>query len=374
VARPARILVISEIPTPYRLPFYARLAARPELELELVFCSAAEPDRPWELEGALAGVRHRFLRGYAPSLRTRRRTFVYELNPGAVVLTLRSRHDALLVGGYSVFAEQVAIAAARVKRIPYLLHSESTLLTPRSPAVVAAKAPVVGSIVRGAGAGLATGTAAARYLEHYGLPGHRIRIVPNTIDVSAYRRAAVEARARESELRASLGLEEPFVFFAGRLVEDKGVLDLLHAMRQLGPGAPTLVVAGTGPLEREVRATPGVVSLGFVQPERLRELYALARWTVVPSHREPWGVVVNEALACGCPVIASDQVGAAIDLVEDRLTGRIVPAGRPDALADALRGPLPTGDPSRGAIEGWTYEFGVEQFLEALRLALGGRP
>jgi glycosyltransferase involved in cell wall biosynthesis len=372
VARPVRILAISEIPTPYRLPFYARLAKQPELELELVFCSPEEPDRPWQLDDALAGVPHRFLRGYAPSLRTRRRTFVYELNPGAVSLTLRSRHDAILVGGYSVFAEQVAIAAARLKGIPYLLHSESTLLTPRSPTVRLAKSALVGSVVRRAGAGLATGTAAAHYLQHYGLPERRIRIVPNTIDVAAYGRAAAAAQAREPALRAELGIEHPFVLFAGRLVEDKGVLDLLEAMRRLGPDAPTLVVAGAGPLADNVRAAPGVVSLGFVQPDRLCQLYALARWTVVPSHREPWGVVVNEALACGSPVIASDQVGAAFDLVEDGVTGRIVPARRPDALAEALAGPLPTGDPARGAIEGWTYEFGVEQFLGALEVALRG--
>jgi glycosyltransferase involved in cell wall biosynthesis len=126
-------------------------------------------------------------------------------------------------------------------------------------------------------------------------------------------------------------------------------------------------------LEPEVKAIPGVHYLGFVQPEQLLELYALAKWTVVPSRREPWGVVVNEALACGCPVIVTDQVGAAADLVEDGVNGRIVPAGSPAALAAALAGPVPTGDPAKGRIEQWTHDFGVEQFLEAVQLAVSSR-
>ena len=109
----------------------------------------------------------------------------------------------------------------------------------------------------------------------------------------------------------------------------------------------------------------------FVQPDQLIELYSLADWTVVPSHREPWGVVVNEALACGSPVIVSDRVGAGADLVVDGVNGRIVPAGDAAALAEALAGPRPTGSPSAGPIEGWTHELAVEHFLEAIDLALG---
>jgi glycosyltransferase involved in cell wall biosynthesis len=279
----------------------------------------------------------------------------------------------VVVGGYSVFAEQAAMALSLARRVPYLIHSESTLAVQRPPVRRAAKRILVGSAVRGAAAGLATGSQAARYLTHYGLSPDRIRLVPNTIDVAAYGAAAAAARARDAELRATWGLPDRFVLFAGRLVEDKGVLDLLAAYRRHGGDAPPLVVAGEGRLEDDVRGASGVEYVGFVQPDRLIELLALAEWAVVPSHREPWGVIVNEALACGTPVVVTDRVGAAGDLVENGVNGRVVPAGDPAAIASALAGPQPSGDPSRGRIERWTHEFAVEQFLEAVRIAVDRR-
>jgi glycosyltransferase involved in cell wall biosynthesis len=363
--------VISEIPTPYRMPFYELLAARPEIDLEVVFCSRAQPDRPWDLDGSLDRVPHRFLRGVSPAVRTRQGTFVYEVNPGAVPLAARGTHDAVVIGGYAVFAEQAAIAISLARGIPYLLHSESTLAAPRPPLVQRLKSAAVGAAVRGAAAGLATGTEASRYLVHYGMAPDRIRIVPNTVDVAAYRRTADEARARAEHVRAEWGLPERYVLFAGRLVEDKGILDLLAARALLGDSALPLVVAGSGPLERDVQDAPGVVHAGFLRPERLVELFALAEWTVVPSHREPWGVVVNESLASGCPVIVTERVGAAADLVIEGVNGRIVPPRAPAALAAALAGPQPSGDPARGPIENWTHEYAVEQFLQAIELALG---
>ncbi|HUP32564.1 MAG TPA: glycosyltransferase family 4 protein [Gaiellaceae bacterium] len=368
-----RVLVISEIPTPYRLPFFQRLAALDEVRVEVVFCAGAEPDRPWALDGLLAGVPHRILPGLAPVVRTRRGTFVYQVNPGILPLLVRGRFDLLVVGGYAVFAEQVALAFARLRGIPYLLHSESHLLKPRPPWVRAIKRMVLPTVLGGAGGGLAVGSAAARYLAAYGLDPGRIRIVPNTIDVDRYRTAAEAARDRAAEIRADRNLPDGFLLFAGRLVEAKGIPELVEALRLLGRSAPLVVVAGEGPLADELAALPTVRMVGFLQPEALIDFFALADATVVPSRSEPWGVVVNEALACGCPVIASDTVGAAEDLVVEGVNGLIVPAGDASALAAAMGKALPRPDPTKGRIARWNYDFAVEQFVDALRLALPGR-
>jgi glycosyltransferase involved in cell wall biosynthesis len=370
--RPVRVVVVSEIPTPYRLPLFRLLAARPELELEVLFCAAEQPDRPWRLDEELAGVPHEVLPGLPLTFRSRRNTFVYEINAGIVRRIRPSRADAVVVGGYAVFAEQAAILLAKAFRIPYLLHSESQLLTERGAPRRAAKRVLLPRIVRGAAAGLAVGSAAAEYLAHYGLDPGRIRIVPNTIDVAAYAERARRARADAESIRSARGLPEQYHLFVGRLVEAKGIEDLVRARE--GVDVPELLVAGTGPLEATLREVEGVRLLGFEPPERLLELYALAERTIVPSRFEPWGVVVNEALACGCPVVVSDAVGAARDLVRPGHDGWIFPAGDVDSLAKALVSPAPGGDGGARPIERWTYEFAVEQFLEALHLALPGRP
>lgn len=364
-----RILIISEIPTPYRLPFFARLAARPEIEIEVLFCAAAEPDRPWSLDDELASVPYRILRGFSPAIRTRRNTFVYQVNPGILGVLARARFDAVVIGGYAVFAEQVALVGARLRGVPYLVHSESHDLKPRSALVRAVKRIVLPPLFRGAAAGLAVGSAAARYLAAYGMPPERIRIVPNTVDVAEYGRLARQARADAEALRARRGLPASYVLFAGRLVEAKGLPELIEARRLLGAAAPALIVAGEGPLAPDLEREPGTRLVGFQPQASLIELYALAAATVVPSRTEPWGVVVNEALACGSPVVVSDAVGAAEDLVVDGVNGRVFPAGDARALADAMRLPPPSGD-AHGRIERWTYDFAIEQFLEAVALAV----
>lgn len=367
--RRRRVLFLSEIPTPYRLPLYRRLAAEPSLEIEVVFCALGEPDRPWSLDDELVDIPYRVLRGVHPRVKTRRNTFVYQLNPGIVPLLTRARPDLVVIGGYAVFAEQVALALAPLLRIPFLIHSETHLLKPRRAAVASVKRAVLPHVLGRAAGGLAVGTAAAEYLAAHGIPRERIRIFPNTVDVDGYRQAAQRARRHADEVRARLGLPPRYVLFAGRLVEAKGLPELLTALDRLGEDAPPLVVAGTGPLESRIRERRGIVSVGFQPRDTLVELYALADRCAVPSRDEPWGVVVNEALACGAPVVATDAVGAVRDLVRDGLDGWVVRSGDVDALAAALVAPRPTGDISSGPIAEWTYDFGVEQFLEAVDLA-----
>jgi glycosyltransferase involved in cell wall biosynthesis len=365
-----RVLVISEIPTPYRLPLYRQIAERGELELEIVFCAESQPDRPWSIDDELGSVPHRILRGFPITRRSSKNTFVYEVNPSVVPLLLRGRFDLLVIGGYAVFAEQAAIAYARLTRCPYLLHVESHLGKSRSTTVARVKSTVLPHVIGAAAGGLAVGSAAGRYLEAYGLAPERIHILPNTIDVTSYARAADHARARAGEIRRTRDLPEQYLLFVGRLVEAKGISDLLAAHASLGPDASPLLVAGEGPLRDVVQRAPNVRLLGFQDRPRLIELYALASTLVVPSRDEPWGVVVNEALACGTPVIASDAVGAAEDLIRDGIEGRVFPARNVAALAAALTTKMPPVDVARSPIGGWTYEFGVDQFHAAVRSAL----
>ena len=338
------------------------LAARPELELEVLFCSREQPDRPWNLGEQLTRVPHRFLPGAGLRFGGRRNTFVYEVNPTIIRELSRSKPDVLVIGGYAVFAEQAAIAYARARRVPYVLHTESQLLKQRSAVKRTLKRVVLPPVVRNAAAGLAVGSSAARYLEHYGLPRDRIRIFPNTIDVADYRSTAEDARARDHS-------GERYWLYAGRLVEDKGLTELITALRSLGEHPP-LLVAGEGPLANELAHESGVRLLGFRSTDELITLMARAELTIIPSRNEPWGVVVNEALASGSPVVVSDKVGAAEDLVVDGVNGRVFASGDVGALAHALKQPPPTGARDRGPIDSWDYAFGVKQFLEAIEIAL----
>jgi glycosyltransferase involved in cell wall biosynthesis len=142
-----------------------------------------------------------------------------------------------------------------------------------------------------------------------------------------------------------LRLPRRFFLYAGRLVREKGIFDLLHAYGALQPElreSVGLVFVGDGPersalLEHAAATNPGSIQIvGFAQREELAAYYALADIFVFPTHTDPWGLVVNEAMACGLPVIASQATGCVVDLVAHGRNGRIVSVGNVQELAAAM--------------------------------------
>ena len=127
--------------------------------------------------------------------------------------------------------------------------------------------------------------------------------------------------------------------FVGRLVAEKGIDTLLEAYRRYRASVDDpweLMVVGTGPLRAHCDRTEGVRSLGFVQPEDLPATLNQARFLVLPSRFEPWGVVVHEATSMGLGVICSDRVGAADHRLEPG-SDWVIPVDRADLLAAAMQ-------------------------------------
>lgn len=123
--------------------------------------------------------------------------------------------------------------------------------------------------------------------------------------------------------------------YVGRYIEHKGVMDLIDAFSQFKEMKKSdweLWCCGTGPLEDELPETDGVRHFGFVQPDALAEIAAEAGVFVLPSHFEPWGVVVHEFAAAGFPLICTDKVGAVSSFLEEKKNGFIYPAGNKESL------------------------------------------
>jgi glycosyltransferase involved in cell wall biosynthesis len=137
---------------------------------------------------------------------------------------------------------------------------------------------------------------------------------------------------------AEIGRRRAFLY-VGRLVENKAVDTLLLAYRKyrLGSAVPwPLYIAGEGPLRARLEREPGVCYQGFLQPNKLPDLFSKASCFVLPSRFEPWGVVIHEATAAGLPVICTPECGAAVHLVQDRYNGFLFAKDDEDALASAM--------------------------------------
>ena len=140
---------------------------------------------------------------------------------------------------------------------------------------------------------------------------------------------------------------------------------------------PAVIFVGDGEDKSALKdLAPDAIFPGFVNQGDLPAYYDLADVFVLPSEKEPWGLAVNEAMACGTAVVVSDQVGCAPDLI-DKSVGAVFPSGDADALADALTQCLAHADEmgkqAAAKISGWDFDADIKGLLAALD-QVRGRP
>jgi glycosyltransferase involved in cell wall biosynthesis len=169
------------------------------------------------------------------------------------------------------------------------------------------------------------------YLVRMGFPRERIWTGYDVVDNRLFANGATAARSQADSLRNQLGLPQRYFLFVGRFAPEKNVVRLIESYaryRQVaGRQAWGLVLVGGGPLESQVRAQaqglPDTVFAGFQQMEMLPSYYGLASCLVLPSVRETWGLVVNEGMAAGLPVIVSSRCGCVPELVRSGVNGYV---------------------------------------------------
>jgi glycosyltransferase involved in cell wall biosynthesis len=224
---------------------------------------------------------------------------------------------------------------------------------------------------------LVTGSSNRRHYEDHGVPTGKCFRFPWAIDNERFWRLSREASTERMQRRHSWGVsgDKDVLLFVGRLVEEKRPMDLLLAAQRLDN--VHVVLAGGGPLgtglEAFVRADQAgrCTFLGFVNQAELPAVYGAADLVVLPSSYEPWGLVVNESLACGTPVAASRRVGAAYDLLPENL--RFEP-GDVDGICQAVEHWRALRDSYGGDLRSWARQsvlaFSFEEDAVGLRQAL----
>ena len=326
-----RIAVVSSHPVPYHVPMYRELAARSEVELEVLFTHDHGVKETFDAGFGrvvkfdvplLEGYPHRFLRNVAA---TPGFSFLGQVNPELPLAIGRGSYDAVVVHGYSVASTLAALVGPRSRRTRVLLRSESNLLNKRPFRTRATKQLLIRALFSRIDHFLAIGTKSREYFRAYGVHPERITLAPYTVDNAWFEQRSADARRDPAAARRRLGLPTDRVLFlyCSKIAKHKRPLDVLRAfVRSRAPGS--LVYVGEGEQMQELRseiARAGVEQdvrlLGFRNQSELPEIYGACDVFVQPSELEPWGMVVNEAMASGMAVCASDRVGSAYDLVSD---------------------------------------------------------
>lgn len=378
--QPFRLAVVNSHPIQYFAPLYAYLNRDPDIEITALYCSdfslrgGVDPGfkQPvkWNVD-LLEGYRHVFLGKRA---RKRKPGGFFSLTCPQVWREIRSgRYDAVWLHGYTYAALVLAFLAARSKGIPVFMRGETQLKLHRSALRLRLRHSVLSRAFRRLGGGcLAVGSANRAYYRNLGIPDSKIFDVPYTVDNQRFIDDARLDADQRREVRAKLGVpqDQPVVLYASKFMARKHPDDVVEAIARLrGEGiTATLLFVGTGELETRLRARVAeleladVVFAGFVNQAELPAVYAASDIFVLPSENEPWGLIVNEVMCAGLPVVVGDEVGCVPDLVHEDVNGKRIRAGNVDSLVSALR-PLLLDEDARAAmgaqslamIRKWSY-------------------
>lgn len=389
-----RVLLLCSHPTQYSSPMWRRISQHPQVEALVAYCS---------LEGAESHMDPGFgvevawdvpllddyewvqIRNLSPRPGTSR--FWGLINPGVWKLIRKRHFDAVAVfTGYMCATFWIALVAAKTAGVPLLFGADTTTLRPRDSRNW--KAPVKRHLwprlFRLADVVIVPSSGTAALMRSLNIPEERIKLTPYVVDnrwwlekAAAVNRAAVRQSWRIPD-------EATVILFCAKLQPWKRPQDLLRAFAGANLPNAYLVYVGDGPLRGQLERETAELDmgervrfLGFTNQSALPQVYCSSDLMVLSSQYEAFGVVVNEAMLCGCPVMVSDQVGARYDLIKEGETGFVYPAGDVEALRGALCRALECpsrlarmGEVARERMSQWSPEANMEATIEAIEKAI----
>jgi len=326
-----RVLYVLGHPVQYFVPVLRLLGRHPQLDVTSAYCRMHGAKAAHDPEfGATIQWDVPVLDGYSwievPNKGTDSEGFWGLYNPGLWKLVREGNFDAVVcITGYIRASFWITYFASKLSRSAFLFGTDTTTLRPRDRSRW--KAPVKRLfwplLYRLATQVVAPSSGTRALMLSLGIRDERITMVPSVVDNDWW--TAQSAKVDRAAVRASWGAgpNTSVILFCGKLVSWKRPADLLHAFAQANLPDSLLVFTGQGArreyLEQEslrLNISDRVRFLGFANQSQLPAIYTAADLHVLPSEYEPFGMVVNEAMLCGCVTAASDQVGAITDLVQ----------------------------------------------------------
>lgn len=346
-----RVGILLTHPTQYHSPWFQELAKRTEVDIQVFYCFRPNADQ----QGTDFGVAFQWdtplLEGYSSTFLKNVAThpgfhFSGCNTPELRDLVASRKFDAWIINGWKVKSDWQAIKACWQSRIPMLIRGDSHLLDSKPVHLRAAKRMILGRWIPRFSRYLTVGKLNENYYEFYGAEPSKFFPVRHYVDNARFAAESTEAKSLIGALRAKWSITPgaTVFLFAGKFIPKKRPLDAIQAIERLRAKNLNihLLMVGDGILRtqcEEYSSKNGVpVSFtGFLNQGEIAQAYACSDVLILPSgNAETWGLIVNEAMSCGLPAIVSDRVGCGPDLVRQRETGLIFPAGDVDALTHAI--------------------------------------
>jgi len=374
-----KLAIITTHPIQYYAPVFKLLHQRNHLDIKVFYTwgkdSASKYDPgfdkkiEWDVP-LLDGYPYEWAKNSSKDPGTHH--FMGIVNPLIIKQVEAWQPDAVLVYGWGVYSHLKIIRYFKNK-IPVLFRGDSTLLDEKNGLRSLLKSIFLKWVYSNVDHAFYVGANSKEYFKKYGLKEDQLSFAPHAIDNERF----AEDKKHEAQLlRQQLGInnDELIVLFAGKLEEKKAPLQLLDAFLSLNKPEVRLLFVGNGPLEEQLKIKAKDVCnihfMDFQNQSRMPEVYQACDLFCLPSKgpEESWGLAINEAMASGKAILASDKVGAAADLVKNGQNGETFKAGDLPDLTYRLKkltkigkkGLVRMGEYSKELIAGWEVETQVK--------------
>lgn len=360
-----RVLFFTNIPSPYRVEFFDCLAEKCDLTVVYERRIASDREDDWYINSSSTKYTVCFLRGINYSNDA-------AIAPGVVNFLHKGKYDIIVVSGYSSATQMLALITLKIKKIPYVLNVDGGMVKPE----LKIKQWYKTKLISGASCYLSTGNACDEFLMHYGAPKEKLKRYPFTsvrekdvlskpltIDEKAEYKTQIGCKSKSSSVILSVG--QP--------IHRKGFDVLIKSIAVLNNPEVEVFIVGGEPNEEctsliEKCGLHNIHFIHFLKKDELANYYKAADLFVFPTREDIWGLVINEAMAYGLPIITTDKCNAGLELIKDN--GLLVKSEDENELAQAIRRIVMSGDmfemaeASLRVIAGFTLETMAHRHIE----------
>lgn len=324
-----KVLILHNYMAPYRFPLFESISKNKDIDLTVYFMSRSAKNRKWK-ELPKLNFKYKVL----PKIEISyfgKDLLAYIINYTFPFLFVKEKFDVVISAGWLDFASQAAFFLSRFTKTKFIIWSESTVNEPSLLRTVTL--PFVSYLVKKSDSWIAISTRSKEYLISLGAKAKKVFIGYSSVDNDLFSKLSTMSAKEIDMAKLNLNIKsKKVVLYVGQFIERKGIEYLISGFKKYLKDdlEASLLIVGYGPSEEKLKKmSSGLVNkniffLNHIEIEQMPKIYGLSDLFVLPSLEETWGLVINEAMAAGLPIITTDKVGSSADMVKNGVNGYVI--------------------------------------------------